>query len=251
MARSILHENKEYTFGRIRYKLIRNGHLSKQDKRDVYVASVLNKETYGTNELADQMVTRGCPLNKSAIKLAIDDLANLISELVSEGHSINIGGVVRFMPVIHGTFKSLNEPFNPQKHKVQVKACVGTKMRRAKNERSPKRLGPSKVPVLNTLRNSTLNQTNVISSRGTFFVFGEHLTWDASAADEGWFLIYHDQETKCESVREEQNDSVAILKTDLTFEASDEPLLLIFRTRLGGKTFQQIPYEKPLVSSTK
>lgn len=251
MARRILTKSKEYTFGRIHYKLIRNGYLSKKAKRDIYVASALNKETYGTDELAEQMVARGCPLNKSSIKLAIDDLANLISELVAEGRSINIGGVVRFMPVIHGTFDSVNEPFNPQKHKVHVKACVGTKMRSAKNERSPKRLGPSKVPVLNSLRDKATNKGDVISSRGTFFVFGEYLTWDVSAADEGWFIICNGQETKCEPAQTEQNETFAVLQTDAVFEESDVPICLIFRTRLGGKVLRQIPYDKPLVTAKR
>lgn len=250
MARSILIESKEYTFGRIRYKLIRNGDISRKKKRDVYVAAVLNKETYGTNELADQMVSHGCPLNKSAIKLVIDDLANLISDLVAEGHSINIGGVVRFMPVIHGTFNSLNDPFNPKKHKVHVKACVGTKMRRANNERSPKRLGPSKVPVLHSIRDSVTKQADTISSRSDFFVLGEYLTWDTSAADEGWFINYNGLETKCKPVNAEQSGAITVLQTDATFAENGAPILLIFRTRLGGKVLQQIPYDKPLVTAT-
>lgn len=250
MARSVLTtKSREYTFGRIRYKLIRNGHLSQKGKRNVYVASVLNKETYGTDELAEQIVSRGCPLNKSAIKLAIDDLANLISELVAEGRSINIGGVVRFMPVIHGTFNSPNEPFNPQKHKVHVKACVGTKMRGAKNERMPQRLGPTKVPVLKTLLNVGTNSNKAISSGNKFFVFGENLTWNASANDEGWFIIYNGQETKCESINPVEDRFAAVLRTNATFDASGEPLLLIFRTRLGGKVLQQIPYPGPLVTA--
>lgn len=128
--------NENPEFGSIQYKVVRNGAASKRLGREVFSASVLKKEVYGTNELAERLAKENNMLKKSTIKALISDLANLVSQLVSEGRSVNIGGTVRFMPVIRGNFDSADELFNPQKHRIDVKACAGIEMRKAAR-RSP------------------------------------------------------------------------------------------------------------------
>lgn len=131
IATEISTDNETPNFGSIHYKVVKNGAASKRLGREVFSASVLKKELYGTNELAERLARENSLLAKSAIKALISDLANLVGKLVAEGRTVNIGGVVRFMPVIHGNFDSADELFNPQKHQIDVKACVGSNLRKA------------------------------------------------------------------------------------------------------------------------
>lgn len=247
MASEFFVENEERTYGRVHYKLIRHGSLSKQKRRDVYVASVLKKETYGTVQLAKALEARNPLLSERLVRLMIGEMAELIGEVVSEGRMVNIGGVVRFMPVIHGTFDSPDEPLNPEKHKILIKACSGFRMRKVAAESQATRISAPEVPVLRDVRNSDSVASRTVSAQKTFFVLGERLLWNSEAEDEGWFINLGGTEIKCSVVN--ADPTLAALRCDEPFEAPGMPILLIFRTRPDGKMLHQIAYSKPLVTA--
>lgn len=141
MNRDILIDQQPDTLHTIPYKLIKNAVASKKAGRDVYTASVLIKETCGTREIADRMVQEGCAVKASTIRLVLSEFADLVSKLASEGRAVNIGGVVRFMPTICGTFDSPDAPWDPQKHTIAVRACSAKKMRQSMTETSATREG--------------------------------------------------------------------------------------------------------------
>lgn len=249
MTDSISTEGDAQGFGSIRYKLIRNGAASKKAGHTVYSAMVLNRETYGTVEIAERMVRENCPLNASTIRMVISDLANLVAQLVSEGRMVNLGGVVRFMPVICGTFDSVDEPWNPQKHKVKIKACSGSNMREAARESPVERTEVPVAPLLLQLFNPANNRSDTISSGREFLVSGEHLSWNPEAPDEGWFINYDGREYACAARAAEGEDQVVWVRADVAFREAGESLLLIFRTRLGGKSLHQTAYGRGVVSA--
>lgn len=248
MASEFFVENEERTYGRVHYKLIRHGSLSKQKRRDVYVASVLKKETYGTVQLAKELEARNPLLSERLVRLMIGEMADLIGKVVSEGRMVNIGGVVRFMPVIHGTFDSPDEPLDPAKHKILIKACSGLRMRKAAAESPATRISAPEVPVLRNVQNSDAEMSGTVSAQKPFFVFGERLVWDSAAEDEGWFINLGGTERKC-SVLNAEAPTVTALRCDQAFEAPGTPILLIFRTRLGGRVLHQVAYPNPLVTT--
>lgn len=249
MDEPILSSENESTVDVVQYKLQLNPLASSKAGRNIYNGVVIKKETYGTRQLTERMVNEQTPLNASTIRMVIDDLANLIAKLASEGRAINLGGVIRIMPVIHGTFDSLDEPWNPKKHKVRISACAGTKLRNAAVLSPVMRLDGLNKPEILQVTNvidPAKPKFNQVPSAGEFVVVGHLLTWDRDAADEGWFLNYKGQETKCEVVKSE-NPHCATLRTTCVFDNPGESLLLIFRTRLNGeKSLQQFAYGKPL-----
>lgn len=131
MQEDLLESDHEHRVGNVHYKLTRHGVASRKAGRDIYTASVLIKETYGIEEVAKRMVANRCAVKESTIRLVLQDFADLVGELTAEGRAVNIGGVVRFMPTICGTFDSPDAPWDPKKHAVMVRACSGKTMRRA------------------------------------------------------------------------------------------------------------------------
>lgn len=246
MNQFFLNSNDESTVDVVQYKLRLNPLASSKAGRNIYNGVVIKKETYGTRQLAARMVKEQTPLNESTIRLVIDDLANLIAKLASEGRAVNLGGVIRIMPVIHGTFDSPDEPWDPKKHAVRITACAGTKLRNAAVRSPVMRLDRPNSPEILQVANPASETLNQIPSAGEFFVFGKLLMWNQSAADEGWFLNYKGRETKCDVVKSENPHSV-ILRTACRFDAPGESLLLIFRTRLNGeKSLRQFACGRPL-----
>lgn len=236
-------------FKRIHYKLQYCPLASRKAGRDVYSGAVIKKETCGTVQLAKRLASQNPLIKESHIRMLISDLANLIGDLVSEGRAVNIGGVVRFMPVIHGTFDSPDEPWNPEKHKVLVNACVGSRMRKILEKSAVSRIGGTSSPELLQVLNPEMRSVGSISSGGKFMVTGSRLVWNPEAEDEGWFINLGGAESKCEVVKMKEPFDLAVLRCTQTFETPDTPILLIFRTRPDGKVLHQIAFNGPLVTA--
>lgn len=248
MIDEIFSDKDVHSFGSIQYKIIRNGAASKNKGRDVYSALVIPRETYGTLQIADRMANEGCTVKASSIRMVLDELVTLITQLVSEGRAVNIGGLIRFMPSIRGNFDSPDEPLDPKKHEILINACSGKRMR-ARAAKSPtSRLDGPPIPVVMQVVNKSNAKSNRVSSNGDFLVVGKHLTWNESAADEGWFIVCDGRETKCVPTVKEQEPTCAVMNTGVTFAASGMEVSLVFRTRLGGKTLHRVEYDTQILT---
>lgn len=246
----IFTDNSVQNFGSVQYKVLRNGAASKIAGKDIYTARVVAKETYGTQELAARMVSEGCAVKASTIRLVLNEFAELTGKLVAEGRAVNIGGVVRFTPGIRGTFDTVDSAWNATKNEIVVNAAVGSRMRAAAALSGVTRLDSIELPVLMRVIDVATGKTDTLTSLGAFFVSGERLTWDDTAEDEGWFLNYGGFETKCTAAEGEQDPGCAALTATQEFLSADEEVKLVFRTRMGGTVLHQVAYDKPIVSAT-
>lgn len=247
MSEFLTNTNEDYT--NVQYKVSRNAAASKVAGRDVFSARVIAKETYSTKQLAERMVSEGCAVKATTIRLVLTEFADLIGKLMAEGRAVNIGGLVRFRPSVRGTFDSVDAAFNTAKNAIVVNASIGSRMRAAAALSGVKRLDDIEMPVLQLVIDRTTQKRDVITSEGAFNVAGEHLTWDAAAEDEGWFISYGGFETKCTPAADEQDPANAALTATQTFTAADEEIQLIFRTRMGGEVLHQVIYANPLVTA--
>lgn len=248
MLDEISNEDAVRSFGSVQYKVVRNAVASRNAGRDIYSGVVIKRETYGTRQIAERMVAEGCAVKSSTIRLVLTEFAELIGELVAEGRAVNVGGVVRFMPVIHGTFESPDEAWDPEKHAVVVRACSGIRMRKVAKKSPTTRLAGPAIPIIRRVIDITNGEENQLSSRGDFYISGEHLKWNTSAADEGWFIVCDGHETKCLEVSKVQNQTCAKMNTGVEFPASGMEVSLIFRTRLGKKTLHQVKFKTSLLT---
>ncbi len=233
----------------VNYRVVQNAAASKLANKEVYTALVNIKESWDLENITERMVAEGCLASTSAIELVIKDFAKLVSKLVAEGRSVNIAGLVRFAPSIRGTFETPDATWNAANNQVVVNANTGAQLRLAAMGSSLQRVDKVVVPVLEVLRDMATGRANIITSNGTFLVTGSLLTWDASAADEGWFISNSGVETKCETVESEQDPDCAVLRTPDMYSVAGQPLELFFRTRING-LLRQMKYDGEIVTAT-
>lgn len=233
----------------INYRVVKNAALSKAAGRAIYTGIVDVKETYNTLDVARRMTTEGCLAKASTIRMVLSDFAELLGKLTAEGRAVNINGLVRFTPSIRGTFASADAPWNPAENALVVNATVGQRMRVAAADSTVNRTDRAvTLPTLERIIDLATTRSGVISSEGAFFVMGTKLTWDDSQADEGFFLRYGLQESKCIAIESVQDPTCAALRTNTVFEESGETLELAFRTRIGG-ALHQVVWAQPLVTA--
>ncbi|MEG1479746.1 MAG: DNA-binding domain-containing protein [Kiritimatiellia bacterium] len=147
---AIMNEMKS-TLESILYRVVKNSAASLQTGTTVYSAIVELKETYNITDIAKRMASEGCVMKESAIRLVLTEFADLVGTLVAEGRAVNIGGLVRFVPTIRGTFESPTAPWDASKNHVLVNAMAGNKLRQAAKESSAVRttvLPPPPPPLV-------------------------------------------------------------------------------------------------------
>ncbi len=117
-------------------------------------------------------------------------------------------------------------------------------------------IGPvSQTPVLTRVFDITTAQDGVISSQGTFAVYGSNLIWDDTKDDEGFFIsseLYNGgEEMKCSMSEDTKDPTFVMLINPLIFlESGDTSLVLTFKTRNGdGSTLKQYHYNGILTTS--
>lgn len=237
--------NSEGDLKSVAYRLVRNEMASQKSGTDTYVGQVEVKETYGLQDVAEQMVKEGCAVKKSTIRLVLSEFAEMVAGLVSAGRAVNIGGLVRFAPAVRGTFASEDAAWDPAKNKVVVNATVGSRLRSAAASSSVRRLSLVDLPTLDVVIDLTSKEHGKITSLGSFLLQGTKLSWDAEAEDEGFFVIHSGSETACEAILADEDPTRVVLQNQVEF-LSEEAIGLVFRTRMGGETLFQAVFKGDL-----
>ena len=240
--------NSEGDLKSVAYRLVRNEMASQKAGAETYVGQVEVKETYGLQDVAEQMVKEGCAVKKSTIRLVLSEFAEMVAGLVAAGRAVNIGGLVRFAPAVRGTFASEDAAWDPSKNKVVVNATVGSRLRTAAASSSVRRLDAVDLPTLEEVIDLSSQEHGKITSLGSFLVQGSKLSWNAEAEDEGFFVIYNTAETACEAVLADEDPTRVILRNKAEFASNDEEIGLVFRTRMGGESLFQVTFKGELKS---
>ncbi len=240
--------NSEGDLKSVAYRLVRNEMASQKAGAETYVGCVEVKETYGLQDIAEQMVKEGCAVKESTVRLVLSEFAGLVADLVASGRAVNIGGLVRFAPAVRGTFAGEGAAWDPAKNKVVVNATVGSRLRTAASTSSVRRLGVVDLPTLDDVIDLSSKAHGKISANGTFLVQGTKLSWDAEADDEGFFVLYNGAEQACDVVLADEDPTRVILLNKVGFASNDEEIGLIFRTRMGGETLYQASFKGELKS---
>ena len=240
--------NSEGDLKSVAYRLVRNEMASQKAGAETYVGQVEVKETYGLQDVAEQMVKEGCAVKKSTIRLVLSEFAEMVAGLVAAGRAVNIGGLVRFAPAVRGTFASEDAAWDPSKNKVVVNATVGSRLRTAAASSSVRRLDAVDLPTLEEVIDLSSQAHGKITSLGSFLVQGSKLSWNAEAEDEGFFVIYNTAETACEAVLADEDPTRVILRNKAEFASNDEEIGLVFRTRMGGESLFQVTFKGELKS---
>ena len=173
----------------INYSLYENKLPSAED---TYAARVNIKDSVGLDEIADRIVAMGTTVRKADILAVLENTCQACEEYLIEGNRVNVGGVFDLFPSIKGKFDSITDNFDPARHKVEVSAAPGKRIRKAIQESASVEKQETILPTPALLQfvdlgSETTNTSITVSNIGT--IYGHRLKFDPTDPTEGIFFV--------------------------------------------------------------
>lgn len=101
----------------LKYTLIQN-YL--QNDGSFYGRLVIGS-TYTREQIVARMLSKGTSLTSNEVKGVLDLLQETISEVIKDGHAINLDNFMRITPTLKGSFENSSEGFNSSKHTIALR----------------------------------------------------------------------------------------------------------------------------------
>lgn len=173
----------------VHYALFDN-HLT-PDPNDM-MAVVQPGDSADINEIADRMVAGGSTVGRPDIIAVLETLLPVTEALLLEGRRVQFGGLFEMFPRVRGVFTSATDSFDPARHKVDVAANPGAKIRAAVRQNATVVKDETILPAPNLveffdLGSGTANESLTPGNIGR--ITGNRLKYNPDAADEGIYLI--------------------------------------------------------------
>lgn len=96
--------------------------------RTRYVGRVLSPNTFDTAALIERMVARGTSMTKVDILAVLSLMKDTVQLLCREGARVNLDGLVRFSPVITGTFEGRLDKVTPGRNDVRIQVSAAEQL---------------------------------------------------------------------------------------------------------------------------
>lgn len=173
----------------IKYALFENNLTT--DPND-HSAQVQITGSAGLEQIADLMVQQGSTTTKADILAVLEDAESAAVFLVKEGYSVNLGGLVNLFPRIAGVFTSAADVFDPARHRVDVAANPGARVRNDVRAQATTQKVDAIPPAPTLLEYVDLASitTNTTVTRGNIgTINGSRLQYNTANADEGIFYV--------------------------------------------------------------
>jgi hypothetical protein len=181
----------------VRYDVVKNCAQSKTLGRDVF-CSRTSTRVKSLAEVADTMVREGSKYEANEVVAILEKFAKVTTRLLQEGYAVNVGSLVRFRPSIRGKFETVDEAFSKAKHRIVVRASVGSALRNVAATASVQRITAIPLPEITTVYNGLTGTLATLDTEGPLVVLGKRFTWDATAEDEGFFTEVNGVRQPCE-----------------------------------------------------
>lgn len=189
--RAILKAVKEDMMS-IKYQIYNNN----MNKNCKYSAKIINSDTIGAKDIIKRMIEYGSTVTIADIVAVIEVLASTINSFLAEGKRVNLFDIVHIYPVISGKFKDMNDDFDKDKHKIEIKSCSGKRLKKITYQENSivKENIPKPSPMImsfDDIESGTVS--NVLSSKNIGVINGKNLKINTTYQDEGVFLINQSQ----------------------------------------------------------
>lgn len=106
----------------IKYVLVENSFTKNENK---FVALISDSQTKTMDDIIDHMVSEGTGMTRPQTLAYFEKLKEVIRFYLEQGYSVNTP-LVRFRPSIRGTFHDLSDRFDPERHKLVMRAVAGS-----------------------------------------------------------------------------------------------------------------------------
>jgi len=111
----------------INYALFEN-HLTSDP--DDYAAQVRITGSADLEALAQRMIDQGSTVTKPDILAVLEDTIKATESCLLDGYRVQLGGLCELFPRIKGVFNGITDTFDPSRHRVDVGANPGARVRR-------------------------------------------------------------------------------------------------------------------------
>jgi len=111
----------------INYALFEN-HLTSDP--DDYAAQVRITGSADLEVLANRMIDQGSTVTKPDILAVLEDTIKATESCLLDGYRVQLGGLCELFPRIKGVFNGITDTFDPSRHRVDVGANPGARVRR-------------------------------------------------------------------------------------------------------------------------
>ena len=172
----------------INYALFEN-HITPEP--EIYAAHVEITGSADESTIAQRIIEQGSTVTSADILAVLEDTIKACEALLLEGYSVNLGGLVRLQPSIKGVFNGPNDKFDPARHKIDVGATPGQRVRdKVRAEAKVKKdetILPAPVLIsFQDVISHTTDTTATLNGIGT--IIGHRLKFDPNQPDEGIFF---------------------------------------------------------------
>jgi len=162
------------------------------EETSLYAARVLLTSSADLEVIADRIVEQGSTVTRTDIIAVLEGSVSAVQNLLLEGARVNFGGLFDLYPKIKGKFNSVTDHYDPSRHKVDIGATPGSRVRKFIRDNAAVGKLDTVLPkplVLEYFDLGTGTTNTAVTSGNIGTLRGSRLAFDAANADEGIFLI--------------------------------------------------------------
>jgi len=173
----------------INYALFEN-HLTSDP--DDYAAQVKITGSAGLEVIAQRMIDQGSTVTKPDILAVLEEAMKTIESCLLDGYRVQLGGLCELFPRIKGVFNGITDTFDASRHRVDVGANPGARVRKTVREGATvtKTETIKPAPALLEYVDLGSGETNgQITSGNIGTINGHRLKFDPDQDDNGIYFV--------------------------------------------------------------
>ncbi len=201
----------------IQYALYKNNVV---ENATDYVARVLQADSVGMDQVADQMIKNGCRMSKTWIIAIQGHITIAVGQLLEKGVRVDTG-LCSFRPVIKGRFKDSDNVFDESVNKLDVLARANPSVRKhvRDNVSLVKKTMPVVVPNITSFLDVESEQENTSITIGSIGkIKGSNLKLHRDAPAEGIFFHANGKPEIHATVIQRTTSSCAVFQIPMELE---------------------------------
>ncbi len=156
------------------------------DRPDIYSGSVRISGSVDLQEIADRIVEQGTTVRRPDVLAVLENAIMTADTLLQDGFRVNFGGLCDLFPKMTGSFNGPDDTYDPARHRVDVAAVAGTRIRSSIRMQANVERQQAVKPVPDLVGYESTG-TGAGGTIGT--IRGYRLKFDATRADEGIFFV--------------------------------------------------------------